>query len=111
MQWKKEPIPERPSIIAKYITEKPDFQRFVKQDSPAVAQLPDSFKPQGRRIQEAVESGELSNQAGMIAINNLVGEVAKPPTINEQIALDKRRDEIEERKNKKHLKRLSPLII
>ena len=66
-----EPIPARPSIIAKYITEKPDFKRFEKQDSPAVAQLPDSFKPQGRRIQEAVESGELSNQAGMMAINNL----------------------------------------
>lgn len=96
-----EPIPERPSIIAKYITEKPDFKRFEKQDSPAVAQLPDSFKPQGRRIQEAVESGELSNQAGMMAINNLVGEVAKPPTINEQIALDKRREEIEEREEQK----------
>ena len=67
-----EPIPERPSIIAKYITEKPDFKRFEKQDSPAVAQLPNSFKPQGRRIQEAVESGELSDKAGMVAINNLV---------------------------------------
>tara|TARA_Y100000289_G_scaffold3362_1_gene3124 strand:+ start:1 stop:1062 length:1062 start_codon:yes stop_codon:yes gene_type:complete len=66
-----EPIPERPSIIAKYITEKPDFKRFEKQDSPAVAQLPNSFKPQGRRIQEAVESGELSDKAGMVAINNL----------------------------------------
>ena len=96
-----EPMGARPSIIAKTITEQPDFQRFVKQDSPAVAQLPDSFKPQGRRIQEAVESGELSNQAGMIAINNLVGEVAKPPTINEQIALDKRREEIEEREEQK----------
>ena len=96
-----EPMGARPSIIAKTITEQPDFQRFVKQDSPAVAQLPDSFKPQGRRIQEAVESGELSNQAGMIAINNLVGEVAKPPTINEQIALDKRREEIEEKEEQK----------
>lgn len=66
-----EPMGARPSIIAKTITEQPDFQRFVKQDSPAVAQLPDSFKPQGRRIQEAVKSGELSNQAGMMAINNL----------------------------------------
>ena len=45
-----EPMGARPSIIAKTITEQPDFQRFVKQDSPAVAQLPDSFKPQGRRI-------------------------------------------------------------
>ena len=67
-----EPMGARPSIIAKTITEQPDFQRFVKQDSPAVAQLPDSFKPQGRRIQEAVESGELSDKAGMVAINNLV---------------------------------------
>lgn len=66
-----EPMGARPSIIAKTITEQPDFQRFVKQDSPAVAQLPDSFKPQGRRIQDAVKSGELSNQAGMMAINNL----------------------------------------
>ena len=37
----------------------------------------------------------------MIAINNLVGEVAKPPTINEQIALDKRREEIEEKEEQK----------
>ena len=96
-----EPMGARPSIIAKTITEQPDFQRFVKQDSPAVAQLPDSFKPQGRRIQEAVESGELSNQAGMMAINNLVGEVAKPLTMNERIALDKRREEIEEREELK----------
>jgi len=73
-----EPMGARPSIIAKTITEQPDFQRFVKQDSPAVAQLPDSFKPQGRRIQEAVESGELSNQAGMMAINNLVGPGLSP---------------------------------
>jgi hypothetical protein len=73
-----EPIPERPSIIAKYITEKPDFKRFEKQDSPAVAQLPDSFKPQGRMIQDAVESGELSNQAGIEAINNLVGPGLSP---------------------------------
>jgi hypothetical protein len=69
-----EPIPERPSIIAKYITEKPDFKRFEKQDSLAVAQLPDSFKPQGRRIQDAVESGELSNQAGIEAINKIYGQ-------------------------------------
>lgn len=96
-----EPMGARPSIIAKTITEQPDFQRFVKQDSPAVAQLPDSFKPQGRRIQEAVESGELSNQAGMMAINNLVGEVAKPLTINEQIALDKRAEEVAEKKELK----------
>ena len=96
-----EPMGARPSIIAKTITEQPDFQRFVKQDSFAVAQLPDSFKPQGRRIQEAVESGELSYQAGMEAINDLVGEVAKPPTINEQIALDKRREEIEEKEEQK----------
>ena len=85
-----EPMGARPSIIAKIYNRKPDFQRFVKQDSPAVAQLPDSFKPQGRRIQEAVESGELSNQAGMMAINNLLNKLAKPPTINEQIALEKR---------------------
>ena len=96
-----EPMGARPSIIAKTITEQPDFQRFVKQDSPAVAQLPDSFKPQGRRIQEAVESGELTNQAGMMAINNLVGEVAKPLTINEQIALDKRAEEVAEKKELK----------
>ena len=37
----------------------------------------------------------------MMAINNLVGEVAKPPTINEQIALDKRREEIEEKEEQK----------
>ena len=74
-----EPMGARPSIIAKTITEQPDFQRFVKQDSPAVAQLPDSFKPQGRRIQDAVESGELSNQAGMMAINNL-SDLAPDPT-------------------------------
>jgi hypothetical protein len=96
-----EPMGARPSIIAKTITEQPDFQRFVKQDSPAVAQLPDSFKPQGRRIQDAVESGELTNQAGMMAINNLVGEVAKPLTINEQIALDKRAEEVAEKKELK----------
>ena len=66
-----EPMGARPSIIAKTITEQPDFKRFEKQDSPAVAQLPDSFKPQGRRIQDAVKSGELSNQAGMMAINKL----------------------------------------
>ena len=83
-----EPMGARPSIIAKTIIEQPDFQRFVKQDSPAVAQLPDSFKPQGRRIQEAVESGELSNQAGMMAINNF-RRSSKIPTINEQIALEK----------------------
>ena len=81
-----EPMGARPSIIAKTITEQPDFQRFVKQDSPAVAQLPDSFKPQGRRIQEAVESGELSNQAGMMAINNLVGPGLSP---SDQLAREK----------------------
>jgi len=73
-----EPMGARPSIIAKTITEQPDFQRFVKQDSPAVAQLPDLFKPQGRRIQDAVESGELSNQAGMMAINNLSDLAPEP---------------------------------
>lgn len=81
-----EPMGARPSIIAKTITEQPDFQRFVKQDSPAVAQLPDSFKPQGRRIQEAVESGELSDQAGMMAINNLVGPGLSP---SDQLAREK----------------------
>jgi hypothetical protein len=100
-----EPMGARPSIIAKTITEQPDFKRFEKQDSPAVAQLPDSFKPQGRRIQEAVESGELSNQAGMMAINKIYGQaIARQkdaPTINEQIALDKRREELEERKELK----------
>lgn len=100
-----EPMGARPSIIAKTITEQPDFKRFEKQDSPAVAQLPDSFKPQGRRIQEAVESGELSNQAGMMAINKIYGQAIAQqkdaPTINEQIALDKRREELEERKELK----------
>jgi hypothetical protein len=69
-----EPMGARPSIIAKTITEQPDFKRFVKQDSLAVAQLPDSFKPQGRMIQDAVESGELSNQAGIEAINKIYGQ-------------------------------------
>lgn len=86
-----EPMGARPSIIAKTITEQPDFQRFVKQDSPAVAQLPDSFKPQGRRIQEAVESGELSNQAGMIAINNLAQQIPTSIELTEgEKALDKK---------------------
>lgn len=86
-----EPMGARPSIIAKTITEQPDFQRFVKQDSPAVAQLPDSFKPQGRRIQDAVESGELSNQAGMIAINNLAQQIPTSIELTEgEKALDKK---------------------
>ena len=86
-----EPMGARPSIIAKTITEQPNFQRFVKQDSPTVAQLPDSFKPQGRRIQEAVESGELTNQAGMMAINNLAQQIPTSIELTEgEKALDKK---------------------
>jgi hypothetical protein len=94
-----EPIPARPSIIAKTITEQPDFKRFVKQDSPAVAQLPDSVKRLGRSIQDKVQTGELSNQAGMVAINNLVGPGLSPSDklAREKFDYDKAKDAEEDK--------------
>ena len=73
-----DPMGARPSIIAKTITEQPDFRRFAKQDSIAVTQLPESFKPRGRFIQDKVQSGEVSAIQGLGAIKALASQAPEP---------------------------------
>ena len=73
-----DPMGARPSIIAKTITEQPDFRRFAKQDSIALTQVPESFKPRARFIQDKVQSGEVSAIQGLGAINKLTAQAPEP---------------------------------
>lgn len=57
-----EPMGARPSVIAKYMTDKPGFKAVNRVESPAEQQLPDSFKPMMRKV---ADDPNLSPEAKM----------------------------------------------
>lgn len=58
-----EPMGARVPIMASYEMMKPDFERF--QDAPAVARLPESFKPEGQAIVDAFAEGRINEKEGL----------------------------------------------
>ena len=58
-----EPMGARVPIMASYEMMKPDFERF--QDAPGVARLPESFKPEGQAIVDALAEGQINEKEGL----------------------------------------------
>lgn len=66
-----EPMGARPPLMASVATSKPNFKMFNVGQSEAVARLPESFQPEGKRVIDAVESGRLTPGEGMSLINRI----------------------------------------
>jgi hypothetical protein len=66
-----EPMGARPPLMASVATDKPNFKMFNVGKSEAVARLPESFQPEGKRVIDAVESGRLTQREGMGLINQI----------------------------------------
>jgi hypothetical protein len=66
-----DPMGARPPLMASVATDKPNFKMFNVGKSEAVARLPESFQPEGKRVIDAVESGRLTPREGMSLINQI----------------------------------------
>jgi hypothetical protein len=66
-----DPMGAKPPLMASVATDKPNFKMFNVGKSEAVARLPESFQPEGKRVIDAVESGRLTPREGMSLINQI----------------------------------------
>ncbi|BAQ84590.1 hypothetical protein [uncultured Mediterranean phage uvMED] len=81
--------------------------RMVREDSPAVSQLPESFKPFGRDVEKAVEAGEITERVGISLIQEkqaiAQAEAEREREFQEKIALEQFKNDLKNQTGERDL--------
>lgn len=69
-----EPMGARPPLMASFATDKPNFEMFNVGKAPIEQQLPESFQGLAGQIIDRIDNGEISKEAGDLALNRIRGQ-------------------------------------
>ena len=85
-----EPMGARPPLMASFATDKPNFEMFNVGKAPIEQQLPESFQGLAGQIIDKIDNGEISKDAGDLALNRIqqqaMAEQKAGPTRSEDLA-------------------------